>query len=121
LLDSFCKEHPAGHQTKLAARYVLVVSNGERIGLMFEKAMTAPANLWLRADHASRLGDPDCISKYYPASALYIDKDENGRLIYGRHTGLKSMRDLANADLVRLTITNVSQMQRLLHLLGTSL
>jgi hypothetical protein len=56
ILDLMCIEHPAGHQSKLAARYVIVAPDGERIGLMFEKASTAPANLWMRSDHARRLG-----------------------------------------------------------------
>jgi hypothetical protein len=114
ILDSMCIEHPAGHQSKLAARYVIVARDGERIGLMFEKAPSAPANLWMRADHARRLGNPSCDFRDYPASNLYTEKDKNGEPIYGRHTGLKTMRDLAHADLVRLAIEDAGQLVDLL-------
>ncbi|WP_374393786.1 hypothetical protein [Tabrizicola sp.] len=120
ILDSMCIEHPAGHQSKLAARYVIVARNGERIGLMFEKAPSAPANLWLRADHARRLGNPGCDCRDYPASDLYAENDEKGRPIYGRHAGLKTMRDLAHADLLRLAIEDVGQLEHILFTLKKS-
>lgn len=97
ILDSRCIEHPAGHQLKLAARYVIVARDGERMGLMFEKAPSVPENLWLRADDARRLGNPGCECRDYPASDLYVEKDKKGEPIYGRHAGLRTMRDLANA------------------------
>jgi hypothetical protein len=120
ILDSMCIEHPAGHQSKLAARYVIVARDGERIDLMFEKAPSVPANLWLRADHSRRLGNPGCECRDYPASDLYVEKDKNGAPIYGRHTGLKTMRDLAHADLLRLTIEDVGQLQVVLQRLRLS-
>jgi hypothetical protein len=120
LLDSMCIEHPAGHQSKLAARYLVVAPNGERIGLMFEKAPNAPANLWVRADHARRLGNPGCDCRDYPASDLYVEKDKKGEPMCGRHTGLKTMRDLAHADLMRLTIQEIGQLQFLLEGLKAS-
>lgn len=49
VLEAACVMHPAGHQTKLAARYVLITKDGERIALMFEKGPNSSANLWMRA------------------------------------------------------------------------
>lgn len=40
-------EHPAGHQDKLAARFILRTPSGERIELMFEKGDASSANLWV--------------------------------------------------------------------------
>jgi hypothetical protein len=45
LLDTAAAEHPAGHQGKLAARYVLRSRSDERIGLMFEKSEKTKALL----------------------------------------------------------------------------
>lgn len=81
---------------------------------MFEKASTAPANLWVRADHVRRLGNPGCEFRDYPAAELYVEKDKKGEPIYGRHTGLKTMRDLAHADLMRLTIEEPGQLHAIL-------
>lgn len=81
---------------------------------MFEKAPSAPANLWMRADHAHRLGNPSCDFRDYPASDLYVEKDKKGEPIYGRHAGLKTMRDLAHTDLVRFAIEDANQLQHIL-------
>jgi hypothetical protein len=114
LLETSCIEHPAGHQTKLAARYVLVTKDGERIALMFEKGPRSPANLWMRAKHAARIEDLILSRRDYPAADLYAGADEKGRPIYGRHAALKAMRELVNADLVKYEIEHVTQLQPLL-------
>jgi hypothetical protein len=103
--------HPAGHQTKLAAHYVLVASDGERIGMMFEKGPSSPTNLWMRAEHAVRLRHVDVLRRDYPATDLYAGADDKGRAIYGRHAALKPMRDLANADLVRFEFERIDQFE----------
>ncbi len=46
-LDAVALEHPAGHQGKLAARYVLHTRRSEAIELMFEKGPKTPAHLWM--------------------------------------------------------------------------
>lgn len=109
-----CIEHPAGLQSMLVARHVLFSRDGERIGLMFEKAPSVPANLWMRAEHALKLGDLGCVVRLYPAANLYAEKDRKGEPIYGRHAGLKSMRDLAHADLVRVSIEDTGQLHTIL-------
>lgn len=113
LLDAAAVEHPAGHG-KLFARYVLRSQDGDRIELMFEKGERSRSNLWLSASHAARLGRMAIESRDFPASALYQPAEPGGKPVYGRHAALKSMRDLANADLVRLTIGRVDQMEVIL-------
>ena len=117
LLDAAAVEHPSGHQGKLAARYLLRTGSGDRIALMFEKAPKTAANLWLPLTHARFLEGIDAPSRVYPASALYQEK-EPGPRGYGRHSGLKSMRDLANIDLIRFTIERVTQMEAILERLS---
>lgn len=104
LLDERAVEHPAGHQAKLAARYVLRRRDGERIGLMFEKGDSTDAHLWVGSRFAEVLLEADIEGRVYPASALYAPTKEDAKPAYGRHSGLKAMRDLANADLVRFTL-----------------
>lgn len=52
--------------------------------------------------------------RVYSAADLYKPTESDGKPAYGRHTALKAMRDLANADLVRFTIDRVEQMQVIL-------
>lgn len=112
-LDAVAKEHPAGHQDKLAARYVLHSPGGDRISLMFEKHHSTPACLWIEHRFAQallHLGIP-CLE--YPVTELY-PHGEGTRRRYGRHAALKAMRDLANTHLVRFEIGNIGEMELLL-------
>jgi len=114
LLDQNAVEHPAGHQGKLAARYVLRSNVGARIGLMFEKSDKTKALLWVEHRFLRHLVDGDIEFKLYPASALYQAGEPDEKQSYGRHAALKSMRDLAHVDLVRLTIDRVEQLRTIL-------
>jgi hypothetical protein len=106
--------HPAGHQTKREARYVLVTNGDDRIALMFEKGPRSPANLWMRAKHAARIERLSVSRRNYPAEELYAGTDGKGRPIYGRHAALKAMRDLANTDLVCFEIEQIDQLREIL-------
>jgi len=114
ILDAVAVEHPAGHQAVYAARYVLRGESGERIGLMFEKGETSAANLWVARRFAEGLIDTGIDVRDYPAVALY-QASEGGAKRYGRHAALKTMRDLANVDLVRFTIDSVSQLKLIIN------
>lgn len=114
LLDRAAVEHPAGHQGKLAARYILRSAGGDRIGVMFEKGDKTKAYLWLDQRSAGNLADAGIESRLYPASSLYQLDEASGKPAYGRHAALKSMRDLAHADLVRFTISQQGQLETIL-------
>lgn len=114
ILDSVAMEHPSGHQGKLVARYVLRTVSGERIGLMFEKSKKAKPNLWVELRFAKELLDLNISFIISQASSLYQQDKATGRIIYGRHAAIKAMRDLANADLVRFTIADITQLQIIL-------
>lgn len=114
LLDRTAAEHPAGHQGKLAARYVLHSASGERIGMMFEKSPKTRPQLWVELQFAKSLMGADIKFRVYLASSLYKPAEEGGKTAYGRHAALKAMRDLANADLVRFSIDRISQLDMIL-------
>ncbi len=115
ILEAQAMEHPAGHQGKLAARYVLLrSSDGERIGLMFEKGEKTQAHLWIETRFVTERMKAGVGYDSYPAAALYQSKGRDGKPVYGRHAALKAMRDLAHADLVRFTPKTPKELQLLL-------
>ncbi|MCZ0963875.1 hypothetical protein [Paracoccus benzoatiresistens] len=120
LLDAAAIEHPAGHQGKLAARYLLRTEANERIGLMFEKDERTKANLWVDQAFVRELLDSDIEQRTYLASSLYRSEVPGGKQTYGRHAALKAMRDLAHADLVRFTISEPDQLQWILDHLASA-
>lgn len=109
LLDARASEHPAGHQGTLVARYLLRGHNGDVTELMFEKGPKTPANLWVAHRRATGLQFQSS-----PASALYANKGANGKPIYGRHSGLKPMRELGHADLICFSITTLAELAKIL-------
>lgn len=113
LLDAVAIEHPAAH-TKFAARYILRSKDDDRIELMLERNGSGWPKLWLTHAHARLLIDLGVKFRSYPASSLYQPSETGGKLSYGRHAALKSMRDLANADLVRFTIDRPVQLETIL-------
>ncbi|WP_231572730.1 hypothetical protein [Paracoccus sanguinis] len=119
LLKEAAHEHPAGH-SKLVARYVMRSRNDNRIELMFEKSDKSRANLWLASRYGAELMDVGIRCRAYPASAIYQDAAPGGKKVYGRHSALKSMRDLAHADLIRLTIERPAQMETILRKLDAA-
>lgn len=86
---------------------------------MFEKSDKTKPLLWVELRFLRDLVHDDIEFKLYPASALYQAVEPGGQQPYGRHAALKGMRDLANADLVRLTIDRVEQLGTLLAHLAT--
>ena len=119
-LDAQAMEHPAGHQGKLAARYLLRCSDGDMAEVMFEKGPKTPANLWVAHKRvASLIAEPGLHFQSSPASALFATRGSNGKPIYGRHSALKSMRELENGDLICFRITSPEELERVLkHLRG---
>lgn len=113
-LDARAIEHPAGHQGKLAARYLLRSSGGEGIELMFEKGPNSSANLWVLRRFAEVIQDFGVAVRHSPAALLYQQKDAAGKPQYGRHSALKPMRQLVNADLVCFSIEHETEIERML-------
>ena len=113
-LDAVAVEHPAGHQGKYAARYVMRTTGGDPVELMFEKGSRGPANLWLTERHARPLLSDELDYRQAPAGAIGIVTDAEGKKIYGRHSALKPMRELGSADLVCIRLKDVAELDRIL-------
>ena len=114
LLNERATEHPARHQSKYVARYILASASGARIAMMFEKGDRTPAHLWMELRFARALSTAEAAVRVYPASALYLGDQQGREPAYGRHAGLKPMRELAQADLARLTVESVAQLAMVL-------
>lgn len=114
-LDERALAHPAGHQGKLAARFVLRGQGGDAIEMMFEKGPRTRANLWVAERRVCRLmQESDLDHRLAPASVLFATRGANGKPIYGRHSALKTMRELAEADLVCFQINALAELDRIL-------
>lgn len=114
LLDRVALEHPAGHQGKLAARYIMRSVNDDRVSMMFEKNEKTKPHLWIDHRFARGLMDAEIEFRVSLASSLYQAAEPGKKPLYGRHAALRSMRDMANVDLVRFTIDRLEQMQMVL-------
>lgn len=109
-LTEVATEHPNGHQGKLAARFILRSKDGDGIELMFEKGPASAPNLWIHQKFAKPLLGGGIDYRESPAHALFVAKNEKGKKIYGRHTGLLAMRQLADADLVCFKMKLISEL-----------
>lgn len=114
-LDECAREHPVRHQSQLAARYLLKRVDGDGVELMFEKGPKTPPNLWVAHRRvAGLITRPGLQFRLSPASALFATKGANGKPIYGRHSALKPMPELGNADLICFRITSLDELDRVL-------
>ena len=113
-LDALAVEHESGHQGKLAARYTLRTEHGMAVELMFEKSPKTPANLWMTLQTGRDLLDEDISYRLSPASEVNHAFGADGRPKYGRHSALKTMHQLAHADLICFRIEREGQIEALL-------
>lgn len=120
ILQRLCEvavEHPAGHQGKLAARFMLRSSSGEGIELMFEKGPASAPNLWIHQRYSDPLMTGEIEHRTSPAHALFAIENDKGKKVYGRHTALLPMRQLADADLVCFRLKAVSEVETVIEAL----
>ena len=119
-LNERAVEHPAGHQGKLAARYVIRCSSGDITSLMFEKGPNSATNLWVAEHRVSELlQEPELQFRHAPASTLFVSQVRDGNPTYGRHSALKPMKELAFEDLVCFRISTLGELDRILDCLTT--
>lgn len=116
-LSEVATEHPAGHQGKLAARFVFRSHDGEGIELMFEKGRNSPPNLWMHQERAELLMTSGIDHRKSEAATLYAVTNEMGKKTYGRHAALLAMHQLANADLVRFKLTSLDELEMMIETL----
>ncbi len=113
-LADVATEHPADHQGKLAARFILRSQTREGIELMFEKGPTSAPNLWMHRRYAEPMLESGIDHRESLARNLYALANEKGKKIYGRHTGLLPMRQLADADLVCFKLKALSELEMII-------
>ena len=115
-LDRRSRPHPAGSINK-AYRCLLDTSAGE-VSVMFERNAGVPAHLWLLSRVASTLSLPADRTKAYPAAALWTKRNSDGKPLYGRHSNLRAMPELKDADLTRITLETLQELRDVLSGLG---
>ena len=120
--DPDVQTHRIGHQDRYANRYELRSAGGKHVELMFQKDERSPANLWVKKAFAEELLDGPSAGmsleyKISPAANLYQTVGKNGEKQYGRHTGLKSMPQLSEADLVCFALYDMDNLERILETL----
>ncbi|MFC3119572.1 hypothetical protein ACFOHS_20095 [Jhaorihella thermophila] len=118
-LDAIADVHPAGHQSTYANRYVYRAAGGTPIEIMFEKkapeapricgsrngsSTKEPAGIWTTA----------CLR---PRPCIRAKKQKKGELLYGRHSGLRTMPQLERADLVCFRLRSVQDLEALIAML----
>jgi len=109
LLDTLGQPHPLGHQVSKARRYVLSVSCGATLEVMFEQNPESPPNLWVLASAAAGL-----TGKLSPAAKLRSATGRDGQPNYGRHSALEKMPQLGEADLICLAPTSLAELGEIL-------
>lgn len=110
LLDTKGREHPEGHQPSKAGRYVLTAPGGVPVEVMFEKNEGTGVNIWCPVMVASLV--PDLVPEISPKAGLWVKRNKKGELLYGRHSGLRVMQQLAEADLAKFQPKTLDEAKR---------
>lgn len=119
-LNAVCQEHPMGHQGAYANRYIFKGENGTTTEILFEKSDRTPANLWVLETLLAPAANAGVTWTSSPASKLYQSPGANGKMKYGRHSALEKMDILGKADLGRVNLTSVEQLDRILDALDAA-
>ena len=102
LLDRMATPHPCGHTDK-AGRYLVHAADGAPVAVMIERNERSPVNLWVPEDAVTSLTLSDFEHRRSPAATLWTKRNEHGEPLYGRHSNLRQMPQLAKADLICFT------------------
>lgn len=87
--------------------------------MMFQKDELSPANLWVCEAYVEGLRDTNIKQRRSPAALVNQVNAETGKVTYGRHTGLKTMEQLSEADLVCFTISSIDELRSILSTIKT--
>ncbi len=116
-LDASAAPHKIGHEQTNANRYVLRSAKGTSVEIMFEKGGTGNANLWVQTDLVSSIQPGRIEQRKYMAKSLNSKQNAKGKTVYGRHSGLRPMEQLGNADLTRFTLASVAELDQIIAVL----
>lgn len=112
LLDHAGREHRSKHQGVYANRYVIQVMGGVPFEVMYEKGAKTPPSIWCLAKIADHVTGVD------------YEIDGAGRLrqipgLYGRHSALEHMPQLANADLAKFVPKTLTDVRAIINAIKT--
>jgi len=107
LFDKIADEHPKGHQ-KVKMNYY-IVKNSE-LCFAFEKNLGSPANIWCKLGVKDEVNGIDCEES--KAEKLCQKVNSKGEKVYGRHSGLRKVDELCDADLVKYTAKTLGEVQK---------
>jgi hypothetical protein len=116
-LDTLAATHKIGHESNHANRYVLRSAKGTSVEMMLEKGGTGNANLWVRSDFAPGISTDRIEQRAYPGRSVNTLTNNKGKKVYGRHSGLRPMEQLATADLTRFTLSTVADLDQIISVL----
>ncbi|WP_295950340.1 hypothetical protein [uncultured Bartonella sp.] len=107
LFDKIADEHPKGHQ-KVKMNYY-IVRNSE-LCFAFEKNLNSPANIWCKLgvkDDVEGIKGVESLAKN-----LWKKVNKKGEKVYGRHSGLKKVDELRDADLIKYIPKTLGEVQK---------
>jgi hypothetical protein len=104
--------HSKGHQNVHARRYVLPRAGKPDVDIMIIVKGTH-LQLWCEAEAMDRMTSVSLGGEFHPGSETY-QPDQNGKVQYGRHSGLKVMDRLHRADAWRFVPKTIGELDRIL-------
>ena len=112
-LDREAKVHASGHQNVHARRYVLPRTGGDGVEIMIV-VKGSDLQLWCEANALSRDTGFKLGGTFRPSGETYAQQSRNGNIVYGRHSGLKTMDRLHRGDAWRFVPQTVDALDRLI-------
>ncbi len=107
IFDKIADEHPKGHQ-EVYMNYYFVKNS--KLCFAFEKALKTPLNIWCKLGVDKDVGGIKGVESL--AKNLWQKVNKKGEKVYGRHSGLKRIDELRNADLIKYTPTTLGEVQK---------
>jgi hypothetical protein len=71
------------------------------------------ANCWCLRAAAGWSLIADLVPRTFPSIALWTKRNQEGELLYGRHSALEKMPQLGKADLVRFELKHFNQAEKI--------
>ena len=107
LFDKIADEHPKGHQDVYMNYYFV---KNSKLCFSFEKSSKTPANIWCKLGVRGDVKEIDCEESL--AKDLWQKVNSKGEKVYGRHSGLKKVDELRDADLIKYTPKTLGEVQK---------
>ncbi|WP_242218943.1 hypothetical protein [Shinella zoogloeoides] len=111
-LDREAVVHRKGHQNVQARRYVLTRAGEQSIEIMIIVKGTH-LQLWCETGAIDRMTGASLGGEFRHGSETY-QPDKNGKIQYGRHSGLKVMDKLHRGDAWRFVPKTIGELDRIL-------